>query len=305
MAVSTIINNSSPNTINTHNIPDKINIKTSNSLEKQKIIDNLINLAKQEQLKGNKSITSDKLNKLEQALNQQQKFKKRESYSKFSSTPLPPPPKYPSIYEKFKIKKTIETSSKPSEPKQPPKEITKKKSIYKPTTFTFKKFETIIIGILETLANFLDNLHLISNLPMFPNASFLTKLLKNTNKLWILILVFLIRKTITQLINVYKKINKINVELNILNKQSKGNLNHDINKKYNKILKDLKFDRMMLIIELIGNFMDLLFNLIEVNGINLPDWLMSLLNFSSMAMTVYRMNKDDEYIDDDITEDLI
>ena len=32
---------------------------------------------------------------------------------------------------------------------------------------------------------------------------------------------------------------------------------------------------------------------------------MSLLNFASMAMTIYRMNKDDEYVDDDITDDLI
>ena len=70
-------------------------------------------------------------------------------------------------------------------------------------------------------------------------------------------------------------------------------------------LKDLRFDKSMLVLELIGNFMDLAFNVIELYGVPVPDWLMSGLNFASMAMTVYRMNKDDEYIDDDITEDLI
>ena len=61
----------------------------------------------------------------------------------------------------------------------------------------------------------------------------------------------------------------------------------------------------MLILELMGNSLDMLFNVIELRGLKLPDWLMTFLNFVSMAMTVYRMNKDDEYIDDDITEDLI
>jgi len=70
-------------------------------------------------------------------------------------------------------------------------------------------------------------------------------------------------------------------------------------------LKDLKFDRMMLYFELVGNFMDLAFNVIELYGIPFPEWFMNTLNFSSMLMTVYRMNKDDEYLDDDITEDLI
>lgn len=142
---------------------------------------------------------------------------------------------------------------------------------------------------------------------MFPQV--LTKLLKQTNKLWVLILVFLIRKTISQLLNVIRKIRKVHIELNIVNNSSKSELskpvNEDINRKYNKILKDLKFDKMMLIFELVGNFLDLVFNLIELSEINVPNWIMSGLNVASMGMTIYRMNKDDEYIDDDITEDLI
>ncbi len=59
----------------------------------------------------------------------------------------------------------------------------------------------------------------------------------------------------------------------------------------------------MLVLELIGNFMDLAFN-VELYRVPVPDWLMSGLNFASMAMTDYRIDKDDEYIDD-ITEDLI
>ncbi|EGW34110.1 uncharacterized protein SPAPADRAFT_59532 [Spathaspora passalidarum NRRL Y-27907] len=141
---------------------------------------------------------------------------------------------------------------------------------------------------------------------MFPK--FLLKLLKQTNKIWVLILVFLIRKTISQLLNVVRKIQKVEIEYSLLNKQAEKTssmIHEDICKKYNKVLKDLKFDKVMLIIELIGNFLDLSFNLIELYGIVLPDWVMGGLNFASMAMTIYRMNKDDEYLDDDITEDLI
>ena len=97
--------------------------------------------------------------------------------------------------------------------------------------------------------------------------------------------------------------------MNIVNNSQKSELskpvNEDINRKYNKILKDLKFDKMMLIFELVGNFLDLVFNLIELSEISVPNWVMSTLNVASMGMTIYRMNKDDEYIDDDITEDLI
>ena len=46
----------------------------------------------------------------------------------------------------------------------------------------------MFVNILENLANLLDNLHLLSNLPMFPQ--FLNRFLKQTNKIWVLILVF-------------------------------------------------------------------------------------------------------------------
>ena len=45
----------------------------------------------------------------------------------------------------------------------------------------------MFVNILENLANLLDNLHLLSNLPMFP---ILNRFLKQTNKIWVLILVF-------------------------------------------------------------------------------------------------------------------
>ena len=164
----------------------------------------------------------------------------------------------------------------------------------------------MFVNILENLANLLDNLHLLSNLQC---STIFKSILKQTNKIWVLILVFN-QKTISQLLNVIRKIRKVNIEVDLLNSTTTKNktginfINEDLNKN-TKILKDLRFDKMMLIIELIGNFLDLTFNLIELYGIALPDWIMSLLNFASMAMTIYRMNKDDEYVDDDITDDLI
>jgi len=303
-------------------------------LSKQEIINNLIDLARQEQAKGNTSITSDKLDKLQGILessssnnNKSQSLSNKSSYNfdKFQLFKQIPTdkakprakPKYPPFFDKFDIDKSVEkkessttSSSQVLEKKSTTTSIKKRQrgsKFFKAKKFSFKQLEFMFINFLETIANLLDNLHLLSNLPMFPQA--LTRLLKQTNKLWVLILVFLIRKTISQLLNVIRKIRKVHTELNIVNNSQKSELskpvNEDINRKYNKILKDLKFDKMMLIFELVGNFLDLVFNLIELSEISVPNWVMSTLNVASMGMTIYRMNKDDEYIDDDITEDLI
>ncbi|KAI5962630.1 uncharacterized protein KGF55_003706 [Candida pseudojiufengensis] len=311
-------NENQTNINNYQRVPLKTSVIGQQTQSKQEIINNLLNLAKQEQAKGNSSITSDKIDKLQTILSKKQKEEENSSnkFKKFQNLPTikKQVPKYPPLFNKFDIDSAIKTNHTSPNPtikettsKSPSKSQSKKsnKKFYSPKKFTFKQLEYMFINFLENIANLLDNLHLLSNLPMFPK--FLNNLLKQTNKLWILILIFLIRKTISQLLNVIRKIRKINVEKTILNNNSpiKTNLNDDINKKYNKILKDLKFDKMMLILELIGNLLDFIFNLIELNSIGVPDWVMSGLNFASMAMTIYRMNKDDEYIDDDITEDLI
>lgn len=295
----------------------------------------LLRLAEQEKLKGNKSITTEKLNNLSEYIIKY----KQNNYSKFDHYyPVPNgenselsrpsnnrfkdllkdtsgrnrspigkstnhnnktdsgidnnPPNFSPLFNKFKL--------------PPPKPTQELKKI--PKFSRFKKIERTVIAVLETMANLLDNLHLFSKLPMFPQV--LNRLLKQTNKLWILILVFLLRKTISQLLNVIRKERKVNGELDILKSQTKSTNSKlvdsgSIFKKYEKVLKDLRFDKMMLILELIGNLMDLMFNVIEVFSFAIPDGIMTTLNFTSMFMTIYRMNKDDEYLDDDITEDLI
>ncbi|KAG7661628.1 uncharacterized protein J8A68_004897 [[Candida] subhashii] len=298
--------------------------------KRQEIINNLINLAKQEQQNGNTAITSDKLNKLSTLLNSQSTTttqtssnkKRSQVYNKFNKLPqVPDKPKYPPLFSKFDLVKATTHSTNPrrrrdsnnssvsassEDPNRPIRNSNNNYYRNQGEKLTFKKFENMVVTALENVANIMDNLHLLSHFPMFPK--FLSRLLKQTNKLWVIILIFLVRKTISQLLNVIRKINKVRIEMDLLNRQAKKNstaMNEDIEKKYNKVLKDLKFDKVMLIIELIGNFLDLGFNLIELYQVILPDWTMSILNFASMAMTVYRMNKDDEYVDDDITEDLI
>lgn len=274
--------------------------------DKKELIDNILKLAQEERKKGNNSITEEKLNNLSNYVRNYQLKPKgiasTKSYEKFKKDyPVPKvKPAYSPLFDKFSVK-----SQNPPVPKA-------KLNRDLPFQYTFKNIERVVIEVLENLANILDNLHLFSKFPMFPSK--LVDLLKQTNKLWVLILVFLIRKTISQLLNVIRKERKVNVELSILrlNKNSKLLTNKDDNndensifRRYEKVLKDLKFDKMMLILELIGNFLDMGFNLIELYGIPVPDWFMSVLNVASMGMTIYRMNKDDEYIDDDITEDLI
>lgn len=264
---------------------------------KREVIESLIQLAEKEQRNGNKAVTLEKLANLRKYLTSGDNLP-HQPVKNFNNLPPPPIPKFSPFYSKFAVSK----SPAGEEKKKPARTKPHKPSAYK--KFSFKRAEAIVIELLETTANILDNLHLFSKFPMFPKT--LVRLLKQTNKLWVLILVFLIRKTISQLLNVLRKEKKVQVELEILNNnKTSAIVNEDINKKYQKVLKDLRFDKMMLYLELVGNFLDMTFNLIELYGLPVPDWFMSLLNFASMSMTIYRMNKDDEYVDDDITEDLI
>lgn len=249
---------------------------------KQELLNNLLKLAEKEQKSGNKSITQDKLNHLSNYIIENNK--KSRDYTKYSKPYPVPKSEFSPLFDKFKLKEN--------------KSNNKREGFIRVNRSKLQKIERVFINILEALANILDNLHLFSKFPMFPEKLLL--LLKQTNKLWVLILIFLVRKTISQLLNVIRKQNKVNVEMKLLKSP-----NDNLQQKYDKILKDLKFDKTMLILELFGNILDLMFNIIELTAVPVPNWLMNGLNFTSMFMTIYRMNKDDEYVDDDITEDLI
>lgn len=266
----------------------------SKATEKNKVVEDLLKIIEKEYRLGNLTITKDKYQQLLK-LKQEQTRKQRQA------TPPLPPPLYPPIFHKFNL---------PNQ--EPPRSPHPRKFRKRKLKLTFKKVEHIVILILETLANILDNLHLFSKLPMFPEK--LAHLLKHTNRLWVLILVFLIRKTVSQLLNLIRKERKVKTELGILKTQTNSKLleetekpenENNVLRKYEKVLRDLKFDKMMLRFELLGNFLDLAFNVIELYAMAVPDWTMNFLNFASMGMTIYRMNKDDEYVDDDITDDLI
>lgn len=263
-------------------------------------VENLLKFIETEYKKGNLTVTKEKYKALLQ-IQIQQRRKLADPLPKSSAileTPPLPKPLYPPLFNKFQVPKAT-----------PPTPIRKARRLRK--KYTFKQIEAVVIAILENLANILDNLHLFSKFPMFPKP--LLKLLKHTNRLWVLILVFLIRKTVSQLLNVIRKEKKVRIELNILKSNGNSKLleqeeladDSNILRKYEKVIRDLKFDKLMLKIELIGNFLDLAFNFIELHRLPVPQWFMNTLNFASMGMTIYRMNKDDEYIDDDITEELI
>lgn len=268
---------------------------------KTSAVDKLLTFIETEYKKGNHTVTKEKYQALLEIQRKQKQRTETEKQSAASQKPTPPlpTPLYPPLFSKYqvpRISRPVPTKSR--------RKLKKKLSL--------KHIESVVIAVLETLANILDNLHLFSKLPMFPKS--LLRVLQHTNRLWVLILVFLIRKTVSQLLNVVRKEKKVKTELNILKSNGNSKLLVDgleatddtnILNKYEKVIRDLKFDKMMLKIELVGNFLDLAFNVIELYRFPVPDWFMNTLNFASMGMTIYRMNKDDEYVDDDIREDLI
>ncbi|OBA21693.1 hypothetical protein METBIDRAFT_41006 [Metschnikowia bicuspidata var. bicuspidata NRRL YB-4993] len=260
------------------------------------VVNDLIKIIELEFNKGNRTVTEEKY----AAFLKLRDLQKPQQRQEKPGPPTLPTPLYPTIFQKF----------------QPPQKSLQKKENRVPLrqknqSWSFKYIETTLIAVLEAIASILDNLHLLSKMPMFPKS--LVHVLNHTNRIWVLILVFLIRKTISQLLNVRRKERKVASELAILksNANSKlleqGSRNEESNifRRYEKVLKDLKFDKTMLKIELLGNILDLAFNVIELYALPVPAWFMSILNMASIAMTVYRMNKDDEYIDDDVSEDLI
>lgn len=259
------------------------------------VVDNLIQIIEKEYQKGNLSISPAKYNALVKLKKQREVLERKN----LSVAPPLPAPLYPPLFYDFKV-------VRPQKPRKRPSPPSRKRN----GKLTLKKLEAFLVALLESIANMLDSLHLFSKLPMFPKK--LAGMLQHTNRLWAFILVFLVRKTISQLLNVIRKEKKVKRELEIISSTANSKLLDDrennegnIFRKYEKVLRDLKFDKMMLIIELVGNFLDLSFNVIELYAFPVPDWFMNLLNFASMGMTIYRMNKDDEYVDDDITDDLI
>ena len=143
---------------------------------------------------------------------------------------------------------------------------------------------------------------------MFPAK--LARLLQHTNRVWVVILVFLIRKTVSQLLNVLRRERKVKNELAILGLSCHSPLleldsESGILQRYRNLLKDLHFNKITLLLELVGNVLDLAFNAIELYRVAVPRWLMSTMNVTNIAMTVYRMNKADDYVDEDISEDLL
>lgn len=265
--------------------------------DRSEVIRDLIQIIELEYKKGNASVTEEKYKAfLHLSHLEQQNQNAFVGLPKEETAVLPvPPPQHPLIFYKFKL------------PRQEP--VAPRLSRRKRPGWSLKRVESLIIAILEGLANVLDNLHLLAKLPMFPQK--LAFLLKHTNRVWVLVLVFLIRKTLSQFLNVRRKERKVLSELSILKSNANSKLleadssDNSILRKYEKLLKDLSFDKMMLKFELFGNLLDLSFNVIELYKVAVPNWFMSVLNFASMGMTLYRMNKDDEYLDDDISADII
>lgn len=289
--------------------------QTQTSLpSREELLSDIVKLVQKEYNSGNKSISPEKYQALLKFQEEQNKTLHRSSLPHQtnqinSKTPSslgseqqklrPPPlprPLYLPLFYKFKAPKIAD--------QRPQKTRTRKSK--KP--WTISRVESVGLNVMENMANLLDNLHLLSKLPMFPKK--LNRLLQHTNSVWVVILVFLIRKTISQLLNVLRRERKVKNELEILGLNSRSleieqEAENSIARRYHKLLKDLKFDKMMLLLELIGNLLDLAFNAIELYSVLVPSWLMTVMNTASMAMTVYRMNKDDEYVDDDISEDII
>lgn len=152
-------------------------------------------------------------------------------------------------------------------------------------------FENKVVTTLETLANILDNMLLLSRLPLFPKS--IRLLLRYTNIVWVVVLVFLIKRSVTQVVHLNKQERAIRQELAVILMREKcvGKLFQEVEAKHEQMLSMIKIKRVILYIELAGNSLDFLLNLIDIMGWKPQRSLMTVLNASSVLMSMYRMNK--------------
>lgn len=283
---------------------------------REELLQNIVKFVENEYNRGNSSVSAEKYQALLKYQQDQEESAHRRNEANFArkyspdrsvtfeslgegeklSPPPLPRPLYLPLFYKYKVPQVPDQSR-----------LISKKPHRSSKPWTIRRIEAVGLNVMETMANLLDNLHLLSRLPMFPKK--LNRLLQHTNSVWVVILVFLIRKTVSQLLNVLRRERKVKNEMAILSQNCHSSLldlasENGIMRRYRKLLKDLKFDKMMLQLEFVGNLLDLAFNVIELYRVSVPDWIMRIMNMASMAMTVYRMNKDDEYVDDDISEDI-
>ncbi|RKP28964.1 hypothetical protein METBISCDRAFT_19800 [Metschnikowia bicuspidata] len=264
---------------------------------REELLQKIVQVVENEYLRGNSSVSAEKYQALLEYQRQTQERSPRPKYllpslaSKLRGPPVPRPLYLPLLY-KFLV---------PS----PDERILRRP---RAQTWTLRHVEAVALNLMESMTSVLDNLHVLSKMPMFPRK--LVRLLQHTNRVWVVILVFLIRKTVSQLLNVLRRERKVKNELAILGLSCHSPLleldsENGVLQRYRNLLKDLRFNKMMLQLELVGNVLDLAFNAIELYRVSVPRWLMSTMNVINIAMTVYRMNKADEYVDEDISEDLL
>lgn len=227
----------------------------------------LLALALKEQQNGNSSITDEKIARLKECLSRQSAPPRTDIHQGLSP-----------IYYRYKL------------PLQKTRAVLRKRTFENqlPPSHLLAQVEAIAVKILETLALLLDNLHLILKLPVFPK--FMHRLVKHTNSVWAVVLVFLIKRATTLLLRLNRQEQRVQRELDIV-QTSYSEINRDIASQHSQTLKSIAMERIVLYGEIAGNGLDLLVNIIEMKKWKLPWGIMGLLNVSSTVMSIYRVNK--------------
>lgn len=268
------------------------------------IAERLLRITEDAQRSGNENISEEKIAKIRDYLQRHTRADPRDDRLTIDSTPstTAPTAKTASRSPLVKSKQSLIYSMyrlPPSKIKPPQLKPTGKgkrqySSMGNPGK-NFVQMEHLVVTILENLANLLDNIHLFSKMPFFP--SILKQALKHTNSIWIVVLIFLIKRSISELRRLQSEEREIVKELEIVEKQkqkqtlSQSSLNEDIHTNHHKTLTKIAIQRIMIYVEIGGNILDLTLNVIEFQGWKVHRGFMSVLNICSMLMSVYRVNK--------------
>ncbi|ODQ80273.1 hypothetical protein BABINDRAFT_7727 [Babjeviella inositovora NRRL Y-12698] len=159
--------------------------------------------------------------------------------------------------------------------------------------------EEVLLEHLESLVTLLDNINLLQRfVKRLKENKFLEMINTHTAKIWVFTLVFMIRKSISDLIerNTVLRHTKAELVVFLQTRIAQQKLAVDprddafIQEFYTRI-EEVQHERSLILLELSGNVIDFAFVLTEVLGIALPGYVEGFLSLVSGLMSWYRISK--------------
>ncbi|CDK26903.1 unnamed protein product [Kuraishia capsulata CBS 1993] len=166
----------------------------------------------------------------------------------------------------------------------------------------YTRAETYVLDNLESAISVLDNFYFLSRMLRLKDSKafrLVNKVIVQTSKVWMVIILLTMKNLAIRYYRVSKAEVQVKSEVNQLRALSGGDSANGIilgSVTYDSEMKLLKIEaeKLQIVLEIIGNLNELAFCVIEVMGLDVPNFVNNTLGVLSWIMSLYRMSKDGE-----------